>query len=258
MDASSWLGTALGLLAVLLGQWLSGGNLTQLFQFAALFVVIGGTLAATLLSYSTSDILCALRSVPAIYREERANHLPLVEEIVKLAIITRKEGMLAVEPIRAGIRDPLLKKSIKFVIDGFDAATVKEIIEAEIRRSEERESRAAQVFESAGNYAPTIGTLGAVIGLIQVMAKLNDPTKIGEGIAVAFVAVLYGVVLANLFLLPWAAKLKRRVDSRLVSKELVKAGVIGIQEGLNPHFLEERLKVFLEDSSRPVLSGKPT
>ena len=244
VDLSSWIGTGLGILAVGLGQWLSGGSLGQLIQFAALFVVIGGTLAATLLAHSASDILQALRALPLVYKESRPDDSPLIEEIIRLAVLARKEGVLALEPERAGIHDPLLRKSIKYVIDGFDPGAVREILEAEIRRSEDQEARAAQVFESAGSYAPTIGTLGAVLGLIQVMARLSDPTKIGEGIAVAFVATLYGVVLANLLLLPWAAKLKRRIEARLVSREIVKAGVLGILEGLNPHFLQERLQVF--------------
>src|SRR5262249_14470363 len=156
-----------------------------------------------------------------------------------IAAVARKEGVLAVETQREGIRNPLFKKSLKFVIDGFEPATVREIIDAEIQLAFEEEENAGKVFEGAGGYAPPIGIIGAVLGLIHVMAMLNDPSKIGEGIAVAFVATVYGVGIANLILIPWGTKLKRKAAQRMLVKEVVKLGVVGIQEGLNPHFLQE-------------------
>lgn len=243
MELSAVLGTLLAVGCVVLGQMLDGGEVGQLVQGAAGVLVLGGTAGAVLLSFSWGEVRQALAAIPRVYSGRASDHAPLVEELVAIATLARKEGVLAVEAKREQIADPLLKKSIKFVIDGFDPDTVEQIIDADIDRAFDREEAPARVFESAGGYAPTIGILGAVLGLIHVMMELSDPSKIGQGIAVAFVSTLYGVGFANLILLPWASKLRRLAQRSLVGKELVKAGVLGIQAGLNPYFLKEKLIV---------------
>ncbi len=250
LDLASVFGTLFGILGVVGGQILEGGHLSQILQFTAAVIVFGGTFGAMLLAYPMSDIRRAFSMIPSIYLDAQAEVGPVIEEIVKAATIVRKEGLLAVEPVRLTFTDPLFKKSIKYVIDGFEPNTVREIIETEIERGLEEDENAAKVFEGAGGFAPTIGILGAVLGLIQVMTMRNEPSKIGEGIAVAFVATIYGVGLANLILLPWSMKLKRKAAERLVAREVVKMGVIGIQEGLNPNFLQEKLEVFAHQSIR--------
>jgi chemotaxis protein MotA len=249
-DFASILGTLLGLTGVVGGQILEGGHISQILQFTSALIVFGGTLGAMLLAYPMRDIRRAFSMIPSIYLESHAEMGPVIEEIVKAATIARKEGLLAVEPIRSSFTDPLFRKSIKYVIDGFEANTVREIIETEIERGLEEDESAAKVFEGAGGFAPTIGILGAVLGLIHVMTMLSEPAKIGEGIAVAFVATIYGVGLANLILLPWSMKLKRKATERLLAREIVKMGVIGIQEGLNPNFLQEKLEVYAHQSVR--------
>lgn len=250
MDIATLLGTLLGIGALVGGQLLEGGHIGQILQGTAALIVLGGTLGATLVAFPTADVLRAFRQLPSAYSEVNIDVRPLIEEIIRVAQVARKEGLLAIEPIRATIRNPLFKRSIKYVVDGFEPATVREIIEAEITMKLEDEENAARVFEGAGGYAPTIGILGAVLGLIHVMSMLNDPSRIGEGIAVAFVATVYGVGLANLLLLPWASKLKRKAALRLLEREVVKLGVVGIQEGANPNFLQERLLVYVEESLR--------
>jgi chemotaxis protein MotA len=245
VDLSSILGTLLGLAGILGGQLLEGGHLGQIAQGTAALIVLGGTIGATLLAYPPEDIRRAFRLLPLVYLKVNQDPRPLIEEIVQVASVARKEGVLAVETTRGSIRNPLFRKAIKYVIDGFDQNTVREIIDAEIELVLEQEENAAKVFEGAGGFAPTIGILGAVLGLIHVLAMLNEPSKIGEGIAVAFVATVYGVALANLILIPWGTKLKRKAQQRTVLKQVVKLGVIGIQEGLNPHFLQEKLEVFV-------------
>jgi len=188
--------------------------------------------------------------LPLVYTNVDTDIRPTIEEIIRIATVARKEGVLAVEAQRNSLQNPLFKKSIKYVIDGFEPGTVRDIIDAEINVTFEEEENAARVFEGAGGFAPTIGIIGAVLGLIHVMSMLNDPSKIGEGIAVAFVATVYGVGLSNLILIPWGTKLKRKAAQRMMTKEVVKLGVIGIQEGLNPHFLQEKLEVFVEESLR--------
>lgn len=250
MDLASIIGTIMGVSSVVGGQVLEGGHVSQIMQGTAALIVVGGTLGAMFLAFPTEDIKKAFSMLPVIYKAVDLDVRPVIDEIIKIATIARKEGVLAVEGQRESIVNPLFKKSIKYVIDGFEPNTVKEIIDTEIFLAFEEEECAGKVFEGAGGFAPTIGIIGAVLGLIHVMSMLNDPSKIGEGIAVAFVATVYGVGMSNLFLIPWGTKLKRKAAQRMLAKEVVKLGVIGIQEGLNPHFLQEKLEVFVEEHHR--------
>jgi len=251
MDIASLIGTLLGVGAVVGGQVLEGGHVGQILQGTAALIVLGGTAGAMLVSYPTEDIIRAFKLIPVIYKKVDLDVRPVIDEIIKIASIARKEGVLAVEGQRESIKNPLFKKTIKFVIDGFEPNTVREIIETEIELQLEEEETAGKVFEGAGGYAPTIGIIGAVLGLIHVMSLLNEPgADMGSGIAVAFVATVYGVGVANLILIPWGTKLKRKAHQRAMAKEVVKLGVVGIQEGLNPHFLQEKLEVFVEEHLR--------
>jgi chemotaxis protein MotA len=252
MDLASLLGTLLGLGAVFGGALLEGLHPGDILVGTAALIVLGGTLAATLLSFPGDDVRRAFAHLPLVYGKVELDVRPLIAEIVRVATVARKEGILAVEGQRESIQDPLFKRAVKFVIDGFDPGTVREIIDNEIMVAQEEDEAAAKVWEGAGGYAPTIGILGAVLGLIHVMKSLDDPSKIGSGIAVAFVATVYGVGSANLIFLPWGAKLKRKAAQRVLSKEVVKLGVIGIQEGLNPHFIQEKLEVFVQEHLRGV------
>ncbi|MBI2711709.1 MAG: flagellar motor protein [Bdellovibrio sp.] len=250
MDLASVIGTVLGIGGVVGGQILEGGHIGQIMQGTAAIIVFGGTFGAMLLAFPASDVIKAFKMLPSIYQNVDMDVRPTIDEIIRIATIARKEGVLAVEGQRDSIQNPLFKKSIKYVIDGFEPNTVKEIIDTEIYLTFEEEENAGKVFEGAGGFAPTVGIIGAVLGLIHVMSMLNDPSKIGEGIAVAFVATVYGVGAANLYLIPWGTKMKRKASQRMIAKEVVKLGVVGIQEGLNPHFLQEKLEVFVEEHLR--------
>ena len=247
MDLTSVVGSLLGIVGIVSGQLLEGGHVGQLLQGTAALIVLSGTFSAMLLSYPPEDIKKAISLIPSIYKPVDLDVRPTIEEIIRIATIARKEGVLAVEGQKDSIKNEMFKKSIKYVIDGFEPNTVKEIIETEIFLAFEEEENAGKVFEGAGGYAPTIGIIGAVLGLIHVMSMLDQPEKIGEGIAVAFVATVYGVAVANLLLIPWGTKIKRKAAQKMIPKEVVKLGVVGIQEGLNPHFLQEKLEVFVEE-----------
>lgn len=250
MDLASVIGSILGIAGVVGGQLLEGGHLSQIMQGTAAIIVVGGTMGSMLLAFPAQDVKKAFSMIPAIYANVNMDVRPTIEEIIRIATIARKEGVLAVEGQKDSIQNPLFKKGIKFVIDGFEPNTVKEILDTEIFLEFEEEENAGKVFEGAGGFAPTIGIIGAVLGLIHVMSMLNEPSRIGEGIAVAFVATVYGVALANLILIPWGMKLKRKAGQKMLTKEVVKLGVVGIQEGLNPHFLQEKLEVFVEEHHR--------
>jgi len=250
MDIASILGFVLGVTAVVGGQVLEGGHVSQIMQGTAALIVFGGTIGAMLVSFPVQDIKRAFQLLPLIFTKVDMDVRPTIDEIIRIATIARKEGVLAVEGQRESIVNPLFKKTIKYVIDGFEPNTVKEIIDTEIYLAFEEEEAAGKVWEGTGGYSPTIGIIGAVLGLIHVMSMLNDPSKIGEGIAVAFVATVYGVGIANLWLIPMGTKMKRKAAQRMLTKEVVKLGVVGIQEGLNPHFLQEKLEVFVEENLR--------
>ncbi len=250
MDLASVMGSLMGICGILGGQILEGGHIGQIMQGTAALIVLSGTIGAMLLSFPVQDVKKAFAMIPSVYINVNLDVRPTIDEIIRIATIARKEGVLAVEGQRDSIQNELFKKTIKYVIDGFEPNTVKEIIETEIFLAFEEEEAAGKVFEGAGGYAPTIGIIGAVLGLIHVMALLNDPSKIGEGIAVAFVATVYGVGISNLFFIPWGTKMKRKAAQRMLTKEVVKLGVVGIQEGLNPHFLQEKLEVFVEEHHR--------
>ena len=250
MDIWSVIGTSMGILAVFGGAIIEGLHIGQISQGTAAIIVFGGTFGAMFLSFPPQDVKRAFGLFPLIYKKVDMDVRPVIDEIVRIATIARKEGVLAVEGQRDAIQNVLFKKSIKYVIDGFEPNTVKEIIDTEIYLTLEEEEQAGKVWEGAGGYSPTIGIIGAVLGLIHVMTMLDDPSKIGGGIAVAFVATVYGVGAANLLLIPWGTKLKRKAQQRALTKEVVKLGVVGIQEGLNPHFLQEKLEVFVEEHLR--------
>jgi chemotaxis protein MotA len=256
MDLPSLIGTILGLTAVFGGALLEGLHLGDIMIGTAAIIVFGGTFAAMLVSFPPQDVSRAFKMIGLVYKKVDLDVRPLIAEIIRIATIARKEGVLAVEGQKDTIQDPLFKKSIKYVIDGFEPNTVKEIIDNEIYIAFEEEEAAGKVWEGAGGYAPTIGIIGAVLGLIHVMKSLDDPSKIGGGIAVAFVATVYGVGSANLLLIPWGTKIKRKAAQRMMAKEVVKLGVVGIQEGLNPHFLQEKLEVFVEEHLRGHEEGK--
>ena len=250
MDLTSVLGTLLAAFAIVGGAWLEGLQLSDITVGTAALIVLGGTLAATLLSFPGNEVLRAVALLPEVFISQDRDFRSLITEISSIAQIARKEGVLAIQQYRDSIQDPDFKRSVGYVMDGFDTASIEELLEGEAYLRAEEEEAAAQVWEGAGGYAPTIGILGAVLGLIHVMRSLDEPSKIGGGIAVAFVATIYGVASSNLLFLPWATKLKRKSAQKSLRREMVKLGVMGIHEGVNPAFLEEKLEIFLDESLR--------
>ena len=246
MDMASIIGSALGLIAIVGGALLGGLGVGDLVAGTAALIVIGGTLAATLVSHSIEDLKRALSLLPLVFQQVEVDSDPVIAEILGIAVLARKDGVLAVEAQKESIQDPLLLHSVRYVVEGFDAATVREVMGREIELEREQEEAAASVWESAAGYAPSVGIVGAVLGLIQVMRSLDDPAKLGSGIAVAFLATVYGLVLSSLMLAPWGAKIRSKTAQRRVHKEVVRLGVAGIQEGINPNFLKEKMQAFVE------------
>jgi chemotaxis protein MotA len=255
VDLTTVGGLVFALAAILVGQALEGGHVGSLMQATAAIIVIGGTMGAVAVAFPLRDFLHGLKMFGAALKQKKSDIPALIQQIVELAGVARRDGVLALEQRLASIKDPFLRRSVGFLVDGVDAAVARDALETEIHGDYEEGAVGAKVWESAGGFAPTVGILGAVLGLIHVMENLSDPSKLGGGIAVAFVATVYGVGLANLVFLPVATKLKRKLGLERERKTLIAEGVLSIQAGLNPRVLEEKLRAYSGGHAGPP-SGK--
>lgn len=247
MERASIIGLLLGFGAIIGGNMLEGGKLASILQPTAALIVFGGTAGATFLSFPFRDILKALRALRSVMFVKSSDPALLIMDLVRYSSLARRNGLIAMEAELPKLNDPFLKKALKLAVDGMLPKALVETMQQDNATFEDERRRIAKVFDTAGGFAPTIGILGAVLGLIHVMENLSDPSKLGSGIAVAFVATIYGVGSANLILLPIARKLTNQLDRELAVREMIIEGVVGIQSGLNPHYLEEKLKVYLEE-----------
>jgi chemotaxis protein MotA len=245
MDRGSLIGLGLGVAAILGGQAIDGGHLGLFLQPTAFVIVVLGTLAAVLLHHPLPVFLQGVRMARWVFRPPESEADALIRRVVLWAHTARQEGMLALEKHVGMIQDPFQKSGLQLLVDGADAAKLRETLDVQIVSFETTERQAARVWEAAGGYAPTLGILGAVMGLIHVMENLTDPSKLGAGIAVAFVATIYGVGLANLVFLPVANRIKFSIARRVAEREIVCDGLMGIAQGDNPRIIEARLKGYL-------------
>lgn len=251
MDMMTVGGLVLGIGAILIGAMLEHLPLTAIYAPTAFLIVMGGSIGAGMVSFPVQDLKRAVgEGLKTAMNNVDMDYRPLIEEIIKVATVARKEGVLAIEGMRASIQDQTLQHSLKYVIDGFEPNTVKEILESDAYIQMEELEASGKVWEGIGGYCPTIGIIGAVLGLIFVMRNLDNPDMIGPGIAIAFVATVYGVGFANLIFIPIGTKIKRKANMKALRAEVIKLGIAGIQEGLNPHFLKEKLEVFLDHNMR--------
>jgi chemotaxis protein MotA len=255
--------TALGLLfsvgLIVFGHVLEGGRAQSLWQGAAALIVFGGTFGAVLVSYSFADVRHAIAALTHVFLEDRRSNDDMLNTIGRLAVKARKEGIMKLEDDAERVDDHFLRRGLALAVDGATPATVRTMLEGESISRFDAEEAPARVFESAGGYAPTIGILGAVLGLIHVMENLSDPSKLGAGIAVAFVATVYGVGSANLIFLPIATKLRHRAARNARRREVLLEGILAIQEGLNPRLIDQKLRGLLaadESKNGPRLRGR--
>jgi chemotaxis protein MotA len=255
LDFASVVGVLLAVGGILGGLLLEGGRASDVSQYTAALIVLGGTLGAVMLTTPLGLLLSALKRFKDVFWENAPLAEDVMEQLLNFARQARRSGILSLERDADALSDPFLKKALSLAVDGTDLRDLRRIMELEMERAERRGEAEARVFEAAGGYSPTIGIIGAVLGLIQVMKHLEDIERVGHGIAIAFVATVYGVGLANLILLPAANKLKARVEQTLEFRELMLEGVIGIVEGMNPRLLEKKLEAFLEKTANADTAG---
>lgn len=245
MDKISVVGLALGIAAIVVGQVLEGGHVGSLVQPTAFLIVVGGTLGAVMLQSPLQVFVTGMKMGRWVFQPPVTAPELLIEQITRWSHVARKEGLLALEAQIVSIEDPFMRRGLQLLVDGAEPERLREVMDVEIGAYEEQMKLSARVWESAGGYAPTIGILGAVMGLIHVMENLSDPSRLGAGIAVAFVATIYGVGMANLILLPIGKKLLANIARLVAQREMFVDGLIGIANGDNPRIIESRMQGYL-------------
>ncbi len=234
---------------VILGLLLEGGKLSALVQPTAFIIVGGGCAGAVIASFPLEHLIQTIKALKVCISPPKSDHEKVIAELTALCQFARKNGIMALESKAKANTDPFTRKGLTLVVDGIDPAMLLSIMETELESFEEHSKIPIPVLEAIGGYAPTLGIIGAVLGLIHVMENLDDPSKLGSGIAVAFVATIYGLAIANIIALPLASKYKMRVQQMTHEKNMILQGLVALQNGENPHFLGQRLRAFLAESS---------
>jgi chemotaxis protein MotA len=250
VDKASLVGITLAVGGILAGLLLEGGNLGQILQPTAAMIVFGGTLGAVMLQFPLPIIMLAFRQLGSVFVNPQQDPEATIHLLVQYAQKARREGIVSLDAELEQINDPFLRKTLMLAVDGTEPHELRKMMELEIDNQAEYEEQVPQVFESAGGFAPTVGIIGAVLGLIQVMQHLDKIDEVGRGIAVAFVATIYGVGSANLLYLPMAGKMKLRIRDQQIMREMTLEGVASILEGMNPRMLETKLFGFLVEAGQ--------
>jgi chemotaxis protein MotA len=249
LDKASLIGLLMAVGGILAGLLLEGGNMSQIMQPTAAMIVFGGTLGAVMLQFPLAIILHAFRRLGSVFINPQGDPRETISRLVQYAQQARRDGIVSLDAEIPKIDDMFLKRSLMLAVDGTEPQELRKMMESELDNQAEYEEQVPQVFESAGGFAPTIGIIGAVLGLIQVMQHLDKIEEVGKGIAVAFVATIYGVGSANLLYLPMAGKMKLRIRDEQIIREMTLEGVVSILEGMNPRMLETKLLGFLVEAN---------
>ncbi len=250
MDKASIGGVFLAIAGIIAGLLIEGGNLAQILQPTAALIVFGGTMGAVLLQFPFTTVEAAFRRMVNVFAASRKHNDQLIRLLVAFANKVRRNGVVSLDADLQTIQDPFLKQAVMLAVDGTEPAELRKIMRVILDSTSEIEERLPAVFEAAGGFSPTIGILGAVLGLIQVMQHLDNIQEVGRGIAVAFVATIYGVGIANLFFLPFAGKMHIQLHEDHQRREMMLEGVIAILEGMNPRMLEVKLSGFLNTTEQ--------
>lgn len=262
MQPGPIIGIAFALLAILVGNALEGGHASSMVGGPAAMIVLGGTIGAVIVQYPFSTLGAAVHAAGATFKKPSVAPSKILDEIVDYANRARRDGILALEKVAEQASDAFLRKALTMAVDGVDSQTLRDTLEVAIGQEEEHGEDAAKVFEAAGGYSPTVGIIGAVLGLIHVMSNLSDIGAVGQGIAAAFVATIYGVAVANIIFLPLAGRIKLAVREKALLRELTLTGVLAIQAGLNPKLVRERLSQFIAEhdtkKGAPAVPAKAT
>ena len=256
MDKSSFGGVVLAIAGILAGLLIEGGHIGQVLQPTAAMIVLGGTLGAVMLQFPLATVGSAFKRLAGVFFSKKIDSDATVKLLLSFANKARRSGIVSLDQDLPTISDPFLRQALTLAVDGTEPVELRKIMELQLDNHAQREEAIPAVFESAGGFAPTIGIIGAVMGLIQVMQHLDHIDEVGKGIAVAFVATIYGVGSANILFLPSAGKLRFRLNEEQRIKEMTLEGVISILEGMNPRMIEVKLQSFLGQRQKKA-EGQP-
>jgi len=245
MDVLSLVGILLAFVSLIGGSILKGSGVKALLGGAAFVIVVVGTFAAILLQTPMATFLRSMKIAGWVFKPPLTNAQAVIDKIVEWSNIARKQGLLGLETAVETEQDDFMKKGLQSLVDGGEPEAIRNMLEVELDTREHFDTQAAKVFEGLGIYAPTLGIIGAVMGLMAVMQNLNDPSKLGHGIAAAFIATIYGIALANMFFLPMASKLKSIIHGQTQIRAMTIEGIIAIAQGENPRNIESKLKGYL-------------
>lgn len=252
LDRSTVFGLLLAISGIMGGLLLDGGGLKQILQPSAALIVVAGTLGAILIQFPMEMLIETVKLMPHVLFEKGPAYAVVLEELVSYCVQARRHGIFRLESKLPEIEDPFLRKALTFAVDGAQTRVMRENMELELDLADEREYNAVKVLEAAGGFAPTLGIMGAVLGLIQVMQRMDNVTEIGRGIAVAFVSTLYGLGAANLLLLPLAGKLRIRLRQKQLVREMTLEAISSIMEGVGPRALKEKLECYILENAMKV------
>jgi chemotaxis protein MotA len=247
MDLSTLIGLGLAMFGIIGGLIFEGGEVADIAQATAMLIVMGGTFGAMMVQFPLNVFIEGMKSFKMVFFDHKEKPDEVIAQIVEFANKARKEGLVSLEGDVKSIEDPFFKKAMMMAIDGSSLKDVRETLELELAYMEEYGEQPAKVWEAGGGYAPTVGIIGAVMGLIQVMKNLQDIDAVGHGIAVSFVATIYGVFFANVIFLPASAKIKLKHRLEIIMKEMIINGVLLMIEGVNPRVIEDKLFNFFDD-----------
>lgn len=250
MDLTSLIGPIAGISLILLSFLMEGGEIASLIQLSAALIVYGGTFGAVVFSFSQEQIISAMQATKRVFFIQHLEFKEIIAELVRYATKARKEGVIVLEKEAKNASDPLIKLGLEAVSDGADPSLVRDLMETQLAQMETSSTSDLKVWESAGAYSPTFGIIGAVMGLINVMKNLSDPSKLGAGIAVAFVATIYGLIGANLVFIPISTKIKNKDHHMFLAKQMMIEGILSIQAGESPALIERKLQAFILENTK--------
>lgn len=249
MDLATLIGIIAGVSLIFISIF-SGGGAQTFLEINAILIVLGGTFSATFINFRIKDVLGVMKVVKNAFHNQEPEYHRILEDIVHLSITARKEGILAIENATEDLDDPFMKHGLLLAVDGLEPEMIRNIMESEVTSLEERHTKGQSIMKSMGTYAPAFGMIGTLIGLIKMLQTLDDPSKIGAGMAVALVTTFYGAFLANLIFLPIAGKLETLSEAEIAQREMVIEGILSIQSGENPRVIEEKLKAYIPPKMR--------
>ncbi|RLB16325.1 MAG: flagellar motor protein [Deltaproteobacteria bacterium] len=255
MDIATLVGIVLSF-ALVLSAIMMGGSMSIFINVPSVMIVVGGTLGATMINYPLPDILKVVKVVKNAFFMKKTTASELIANFVNLAGIARREGILALESKLNEMEDEFMRKGMQLSVDGLEPAAIKEILETEIEAIQERHKLGAEIFTTMGTFAPALGMIGTLIGLVQMLQTMSDPSTIGPAMAVALLTTFYGAIMANILFLPIAGKLRNRSGEEVMIKDLMTEGVISIAKGENPRVIEQKLNAYLPPQMRQSSFGK--